>query len=136
MSSQQDQAKLNYLKVEKKTKYFIQTGKQKHDLNHLFLKGFLKGNHCAGLLSLIADSIKVPASKIVDLDLSFVDVQQGQLLGMHEEFISSARIDNLFSSWAALRALTNDTVDGKTENLTDTNYVNIICLYDHEECGS
>jgi len=55
---------------------------------------------------------------------------------MHEEFISSARIDNLFSSWAALRAITNDTVDGKKENLTDTNYVNIICLYDHEECGS
>lgn len=93
----------------------------------------LKNNHYAGLLLDISKKTGVPVENIVDLDLCFADAQPATVVGLNEEFISSPRLDNLFSSWAALAALTKPEVDAE---LANTSYINVICLFDHEECGS
>lgn len=66
---------------------------------------------------------------ILDFDLCFADAQAPALVGLNQEFISAARIDNLFSSWAALRALDQC-------NPTNDANCNISALFDHEEIGS
>jgi aspartyl aminopeptidase len=37
--------------------------------------------------------------KIIDFDLYFADGNPSQLVGLNEDFISSPRLDNLFSSY-------------------------------------
>ena len=65
------------------------------------------------------------------MDLYFSDVQPASYFGLNDEFLSSARLDNLFSSFFALKGLIN------SESFDDnSSYVNMICLFDHEECGS
>ncbi|EAR90190.1 aspartyl aminopeptidase (macronuclear) [Tetrahymena thermophila SB210] len=93
----------------------------------------LKNNHYAGLLLDISKKTGIPVDNIIDLDLCFADSQPATVVGINEEFISSPRLDNLFSSWAALVALTKPEVNQEIEN---SSYINVICLFDHEECGS
>jgi aspartyl aminopeptidase len=55
-------------------------------------------------------------------------------MGMHEEFVSSPRLDNLASSFAALDALIKQSkVDASKR---DNSEVDMILLFDHEEVGS
>lgn len=54
------------------------------------------------------------------------------MVGINEEFISSPRLDNLMSSFTCLKAFSNSNLK-YTDN---SSFVNVICLYDHEECGS
>ncbi len=69
---------------------------------------------------------KVQALKILDYELSFYDVQQPAVIGLHDDFITSARLDNLLSCYTGLRALLDS--DGKLNTL-------LVCN-DHEEVGS
>jgi len=62
------------------------------------------------------------------LDLFFADSQKSDFVGLNEDFISSPRLDNLFSSFYSLLALID------TEN--KGTHINIAALFDHEECGS
>lgn len=71
----------------------------------------LEKNHYAGLLLDISKQIKVPVGDIIDLDLCFADSQPSGVFGLNDEFISAPRLDNLFSSWAAIVALTKDSVN-------------------------
>jgi len=87
--------------------------------------------HYGALLGLIAKEAGVKEENIVDLELSFADVQPGQLVGLYEEFISSPRLDNLFSSYAALEAILSDEA-----NQEKNSFINLVCLFDHEEIGS
>ena len=73
-----------------------------------------------------ADDKKVKASKVLDYELSFYDVQQPAVIGLHDDFIASARLDNLLSCYTGLRALLDN--DGKQNTL-------LVCN-DHEEVGS
>lgn len=66
--------------------------------------------------------------KIIDFDLCFADAQPSAYCGLDDDFISSPRLDNLFSSFHAILALT------ETEN--PGSFVNMSALFDHEECGS
>ena len=47
---------------------------------------------------------------------------------MHEEFLSSPRLDNLMSTFQAISALSNLGDDGS--------WISMAALFDHEECGS
>jgi aspartyl aminopeptidase len=51
------------------------------------------------------------------------------LVGLHKEFISSARLDNLGSSLVALDTILQVGVQDNAE-------VSMIILFDHEEIGS
>lgn len=64
---------------------------------------------------------------LVGFDLFMADGEPAALIGLNGEFISSPRLDNLFSSFCALTAL----VQGKAAPQTQ-----IVALYDAEEIGS
>ncbi|QEQ96198.1 M18 family aminopeptidase [Neptunomonas concharum] len=65
-------------------------------------------------------------SQVLDYELSFYDTQPPGLVGLNDEFLTSARLDNLLSCFMGLEALlSSDLVEGQL----------LICT-DHEEVGS
>ena len=73
-----------------------------------------------------ADVKQFRAVKVLDYELSFYDVQPPAVIGLHDDFIASARLDNLLSCYTGLVALLDS--DGKQNVL-------LVC-HDHEEVGS
>jgi aspartyl aminopeptidase len=97
--------------------------KQRHMVPHIGLEG--------GELDLqqeLAAQLAVPADDILGYDLCFYDTQKGTIGGLNDEFVYSARLDNLASCHAATEALC-----GIPDELGPTA---VIALYDHEEVGS
>lgn len=66
------------------------------------------------------------AVKVLGHELSFYDTQPPAVIGLHDDFIASARLDNLLSCYTGLMAMITD--DGKQNTL-------LVCN-DHEEVGS
>jgi len=66
------------------------------------------------------------AVEVLDFELSFYDVQQPAYLGLHQDFIASARLDNLLSCYTGLMAMTE----------TDHARSKLLVCTDHEEVGS
>ena len=64
------------------------------------------------------------SGKLLAHELSFYDVQKGSFLGINNEFITSARLDNLLSCYVGLQAL-----------IHTKNPMMLACM-DHEEVGS
>lgn len=64
--------------------------------------------------------------KILDYEICLYDFQKSSYVGLNNEFIASARLDNLLSCYLGVRAL----LDSK--NATNS----ILVFNDHEECGS
>lgn len=65
-------------------------------------------------------------SEILDHDLFLYDVQPPSFSGIKKEFITGARIDNLLSCYAGVRAFT----------YSDTEFCSVLVLNDNEEVGS
>jgi len=65
-------------------------------------------------------------SEILDFELSFYGTQQAAMVGLNQEFIASARLDNLLSCYTGLQAL--------LEN--ESNTCQLLVCNDHEEVGS
>lgn len=65
-------------------------------------------------------------AQVLDYELSFYDCQGAALIGLEQEFIASARLDNLLSCYLGLRALLDSD---------DSQPALLICT-DHEEVGS
>lgn len=84
----------------------------------------ITSNHHFRLLELIADHLtadgvgpkgkggKLFAEDIHDFELSLVDNQPPTLGGANDEFVFSARLDNLFSSFCAIEGLADAFKDG------------------------
>ncbi|CAC9510209.1 aspartyl aminopeptidase [Leishmania donovani] len=87
-------------------------------------------NHCVSLMKAIASVAGCSADEIVDFDLSVIDTQPAVIGGIHDEFIFSPRLDNLISCYCAVKAIVEA---GSLENDT---MMRMVCLFDHEECGS
>jgi aspartyl aminopeptidase len=85
--------------------------------------------HFRSLLTRIGADLGVDPHTISDFELNVVDTQPAGLVGLHKEFVSSPRLDNLASSLVALDAILETTKDETAE-------VNMIMLFDHEEVGS
>jgi aspartyl aminopeptidase len=64
--------------------------------------------------------------RVLDYELSFYDTQAPAIIGLQQEFIASARLDNLLSCFIGLQALL--AADGSQNSL-------LVCN-DHEEVGS
>lgn len=82
-----------------------------------------------GFKSLLLDMAKTANSafaEVLDFELSFYDVQPPQQLGLSEEFIASARLDNLASCYVGLTAF--------LDSPSDT--AKVFVAFDHEEVGS
>jgi len=78
------------------------------------------------LAHLHAQHAAVDAVRVLSHELSFYDTQAPAIIGLHDEFIASARLDNLLSCHVGLEALLE--AGGHTCNM-------LICS-DHEEVGS
>ncbi|MDU9048058.1 MAG: M18 family aminopeptidase [Candidatus Electrothrix sp. Rat3] len=66
---------------------------------------------------------------ITDHELFFYDVAPPALIGLEEQFLTGARLDNQISCFAALQALLSAAAAGTNQNC-------MIILNDHEEVGS
>tara|TARA_R110000824_G_scaffold288508_2_gene476563 strand:+ start:132211 stop:133515 length:1305 start_codon:yes stop_codon:yes gene_type:complete len=66
------------------------------------------------------------AEKILSFELCFYDSQKPALIGLQEEFIAGARLDNLLSCYIGLQALLD----------SDQNQPALLMCSDHEEVGS
>jgi aspartyl aminopeptidase len=81
-----------------------------------------------GFRHFLAKELDVDAADILAWDVMVHDVVPGAVAGRDGEFVSSGRIDNLCSCWAAVDAL---AAAPDTEAA-----VPVIALFDHEEVGS
>lgn len=77
---------------------------------------------------LVADKLGVAPADILDYDLYTYETQAASFVGANEEFISAARLDNLASCHAGIRALIDAGVPDEG--------INVVYLSDHEEVGS
>ena len=81
------------------------------------------------LINLIADELKVKKGDILDFDLYLYDITPACTFGVHNEFISSGRLDDLSMVHGGLMALlnANDSVPETTQ---------VLAIFDNEETGS
>lgn len=77
----------------------------------------------------LAEQVGVPADAILAYDVMAHDLTPAALNGLGDEFLCTARIDNLLSSFLAVRALVA-VADAPGEAIP------MISLFDHEEVGS
>ena len=66
------------------------------------------------------------AVEVLDYELSFYDVQEPAYIGLHQDFIASARLDNLLSCFTGMMAMTETSNPGSK----------LLVCNDHEEVGS
>lgn len=83
-------------------------------------------NGSANFRELLGDQFLQEAEKVIDYDLCFYDTQPAAVIGLHEEFIASARLDNLLSCFVGTQALINN----------DAQQTCMVVCNDHEEVGS
>lgn len=78
-------------------------------------------------MNFLAKHLNVEVKDILDFDLYIYNIEEGCMVGMNQEFISSPRLDNLTSCYALIESL----IHGSRKN-----DVNFIALFDNEEIGS
>ncbi|MEI6857748.1 M18 family aminopeptidase [Psychrilyobacter sp.] len=79
------------------------------------------------LLKLIAEENNINLDEILDFDLYLYEFEKGTLVGLNEEMISAAKIDNLGALYVGLDAF----LEAK-----EFNGVNVLACFDNEEIGS
>ena len=80
------------------------------------------------LLNVIAKELQVEKEQIIDFDLYLYDTTPACTFGVHDEFISAGRLDDLSMVHAGLVALT------ESEETPET--TRILAIFDNEETGS
>jgi aspartyl aminopeptidase len=95
----------------------------------------MQSKHHSTLLNILAQELDVSPEQIQDFELSLFDTQGATIGGAHNEFINSARLDNLMSCFCATTALISSLTPEST-NLSTSGSIRAICLFDNEEVGS
>lgn len=90
--------------------------------------------HHPHVVELIAAEAEAKAEDIVDFEILLYDTQNACLGGLLEEFIFSARLDNLNSTYCAVEALISSASTDSA--LDDDPSVRLVACFDHEEIGS
>jgi aspartyl aminopeptidase len=75
---------------------------------------------------LLAGGDMTEADELLEFDLSFYDLQEPALIGLRDEFIASARLDNLLSCHLGVEAIKSAPLEQSS----------LLILNDHEEVGS
>lgn len=79
------------------------------------------------LLSMVAEAAGCGVGDILDYDLSLYDTTPACLIGLHDEFVSSGRLDDLSMVHAAMEALVSAPAGRQTC---------VMAIFDNEETGS
>jgi aspartyl aminopeptidase len=85
-------------------------------------------------LTYLGGVLGVAPDSVLSWDLMAYDLQAPAFIGRHHEFVASARIDNLLSSFCGVDALVS--VAGAVESADELRATPVLVLYDHEEIGS
>lgn len=83
------------------------------------------------IFQILSDELGCKAENIVSMELNVCDTQPSCLGGANNEFIFSGRLDNLASSFCALRALVDSCAS--PEDLANEHTIRMIALFDNEE---
>ncbi len=89
-----------------------------------------KGDETPSFRELLSKELQnsgIKPAAVLDYDLFFYDTQTPALVGLNEEFIASARLDNLLSCYTGMQALIE---------AQDTDQPCLLICNDHEEVGS
>ena len=81
------------------------------------------------LMNVICEELQVKATDIIDFDLYLYDTTPACTVGVHDEFISAGRLDDLSMVHAGLMALLD--TDKDTPEITS-----VLAIFDNEETGS
>ena len=90
--------------------------------------------HHPVLLDIVAAEAGVAVDDIADFELVLYDTQKACLGGLHEEFVFSARLDNLGMTYCSVMGLIASLAD--EHSLDDESAIRLISCFDHEEIGS
>lgn len=90
--------------------------------------------HHPHLIQLIAEDAGAKPEDVVDFELVLYDTQKACLGGLTNEFIFSARLDNLNQTFCAVQGLIESVSD--PSSLNDESSIRLIAAFDHEEIGS
>ncbi len=74
----------------------------------------------------LESKLGLEVDKVLSFDLRLYDVQPPALVGLQDEFIASARLDNLLSCYVGMKSLLDSTGD----------HASLLVCSDHEEVGS
>lgn len=90
----------------------------------------LQGETKKDFRALLAEQLQrehaISAADVLDYELCFYDSQPAALVGLNQDFIASARLDNLLSCYAGLQGLLN----------SNDQHTQVLVCTDHEEVGS
>ena len=87
--------------------------------------------HDSAIVKLVADHLGCGPEDVLELELQLGDSQPSQLIGLHEEFVSSGRLDNLCSCFCGTTAL----LEAQPSLAADAS-LRMLTMFDHEEVGS
>ena len=79
------------------------------------------------LMNVICDELNINQEEILDFDLYLADTAPACTFGVHNEFVSSGRLDDLSMCYAGLEALLASTCSETTK---------VLAIFDNEETGS
>ena len=79
------------------------------------------------LMNIICSELSIKPEQVLDFDLYLVDATPACTFGVHDEFLSSGRLDDLSMCFAGLEAM----IDTDTADATK-----VLAIFDNEETGS
>ena len=79
------------------------------------------------LMNVITDELNIQKEDVLDFDLYLADTTPACTFGVHDEFISSGRLDDLSMCWAGVEAMIAADANDTTQ---------VLAIFDNEETGS
>ena len=79
------------------------------------------------LMNVITDEQNIQKEDVLDFDLYLADATPACTFGVHDEFISSGRLDDLSMCWAGVEAMIASDANDTTQ---------VLAIFDNEETGS
>ena len=93
----------------------------------------LSDRHHPYIVEILASELGVDKADVVDFELVLYDTQKSCLGGLNDEFILSARLDNLNMTFCSVEGLIKSS---QSTSLDTDSTIRLIACFDHEEVGS